>query len=67
MPRTESVPLAEFIEETINVLGTEAHEILVERAKPPRNNSGPNEGAFVKEFNDLMAQAPASDGSHKSA
>jgi len=38
--------LAEFIEETISVLGTDAQE-LVERAKPLRNNPGPNEGALV--------------------
>src|ERR1700723_923106 len=37
----------------------DAHEVLVERAKPLRNNPGPNEGAFVTEFNDLMTQAPA--------
>jgi uncharacterized oxidoreductase len=54
-----AMPLAEFIEETIRVLGTDAQEVLVERAKPLRNNPGPNEGAFVTEFNDLMAQAPA--------
>jgi uncharacterized oxidoreductase len=54
-----AMPLAEFIEETISVLGTDAHEVLVERAKPLRNNPGPKEGAFVTEFNDLMAQAPA--------
>jgi hypothetical protein len=46
-----AMPLAEFIEETISVLGTDAHEVLVERAKPLRNNPGPNEGAFVTEFN----------------
>jgi uncharacterized oxidoreductase len=54
-----AMPLAEFIEETISVLGTDVQEVLVERAKPLRNNPGPNEGAFVTEFNDLMAQAPA--------
>jgi uncharacterized oxidoreductase len=54
-----AMPLAEFIEETIRVLGTDVLEVLVERAKPLRNNPGPNEGAFVTEFNDLMAQAPA--------
>ena len=54
-----AMPLAEFIEETIRVLGTDAPEVLVERAKPLRNNPGPNEGAFVTEFNDLMAQASA--------
>jgi uncharacterized oxidoreductase len=54
-----AMPLAEFIEETIRVLGTDANEVLVERAKALRNNPGPNEGGFVTEFNDLMAQAPA--------
>lgn len=56
---TRAMPLAEFIEETIRVLGTDAQEVLVERAKPLRNNPGPNEGEFITEFNDLMAQAPA--------
>jgi uncharacterized oxidoreductase len=56
---SRAMPLAEFIEETIRVLGTDVHEVLVERAKPLRSNPGPNEGAFVTEFNDLMAQAPA--------
>jgi NAD(P)-dependent dehydrogenase (short-subunit alcohol dehydrogenase family) len=58
---------AYVFEETISVLGTDAHEVLVERAKPLRNNPGPNESAFVTEFNDLMAQAPASAGGHMSA
>ena len=51
-----AMPLREFIDETIKVLGTDAEEILVERAKPMRNNPGPNEGAFVTQFNDLMLQ-----------
>jgi len=51
-----AMPLQEFIDETIQVLGTNAEEILVERAKPLRNNVGPNEGAFVTQFNDLMRQ-----------
>jgi uncharacterized oxidoreductase len=50
------MPLAEFISETIKVMGTGAQEVLVERAKPLRNNVGPNEGAYVTEFNDMMAQ-----------
>ncbi len=54
-----AMPLPEYIEETIKVLGTDAHEVLVERAKPLRNNPGPDEGAFVTEFNDLMVQPPA--------
>jgi uncharacterized oxidoreductase len=51
-----AMPLREFIDETIKLLGTDAEEILVERAKPLRNNPGPNEGAFVTQFNDLMQQ-----------
>jgi len=51
-----AMPLAEFIAETIKVLGTDAHEVLVEPAKPLRNNVGPNEGAFVTQFNDTMSQ-----------
>jgi uncharacterized oxidoreductase len=51
-----AMPLREFIDETIKVLGTDAEEILVERAKPMRANVGPNEGAFVTQFNDLMRQ-----------
>jgi uncharacterized oxidoreductase len=51
-----AMPLKEFIDETIKVLGTDAEEILVERAKPLRNNPGPNEAAFVTQFNDLMLQ-----------
>lgn len=51
-----AMPLKEFIDETIKVLGTDAEEILVERAKLLRNNPGPNEGAFVTQFNDLMRQ-----------
>jgi uncharacterized oxidoreductase len=51
-----AMPLAEFIEETISVLGTDVQEVLVERAKPLRNNPGPNEGILVTQFNDLMLQ-----------
>src|SRR5258706_13892653 len=50
-----AMPLDEFIEETILVLGTDAEEVLVERAKPLRNNAGPDEAAFVFQFNDMMA------------
>jgi uncharacterized oxidoreductase len=48
------MPLKDFIEETIKVLGTDAQEILVEQAKPFRNNPGPNESALVTQFNDMM-------------
>ena len=53
-----AMPLKEFIEETMKVLGTDAEEILVEQAKPFRNNPGPNESALVKDFNDSMISAP---------
>ncbi len=49
-----AMPLAPFIEQTIAVLGTDADEVLVEVAKPLRNNVGPNEEAFITQFNDAM-------------
>jgi uncharacterized oxidoreductase len=52
-----AMPLSAFIDETIAVLGTDAEEILVEQAKPFRNNPGPNESALVTRFNDAMAAA----------
>jgi uncharacterized oxidoreductase len=54
-----AMPLREFIAETIKVLGTDAAEVLVEQARPLRNNVGPDEGAFVTQFNDAMTQPPA--------
>jgi uncharacterized oxidoreductase len=53
-----AMPLKEFIEETMKVLGTDAEEILVEQAKPFRNNPGPNESALVNQFNDTMISVP---------
>jgi uncharacterized oxidoreductase len=51
-----AMPLAAFIEETMKALATDAEEVLVEIAKPMRNNPGPNEAAFVKKFNDTFKQ-----------
>ncbi len=53
-----AMPLAPFIEATIKVLGTDTDEILVEEAKMLQNNPGPNEGAFVTQFNDMMSEPP---------
>jgi uncharacterized oxidoreductase len=49
-----AMPLAEFIDETIKVLGSGVDEVLVERAKMLRNQAGPAEAAFIKEFNDVF-------------
>src|ERR1700704_1224544 len=49
-----AMPLPEFIEETMRVLGTDAEEVLVEGAKPLRNNAGPHEAALVTQFNDAF-------------
>ena len=51
-----AMPLPAFIEEAVQLLGTDADEILVERVKMLRNNPGPNEAAFVTEFNDMLSQ-----------
>lgn len=52
------MPLDEFIAETMQVLESDNEEVLTERAKMLRNNAGPNEGAFVEEFNDMLAAPP---------
>jgi uncharacterized oxidoreductase len=52
-----AMPLQEFISEIMAILGTDAPEILVERAKRIRNNAGPNESAFVTEFNDALSKS----------
>jgi len=52
-----AMPLATFIEDTMKTLATDANEVLVENAKPMRNNPGPNEATFVKQFNDQMMQS----------
>jgi uncharacterized oxidoreductase len=54
-----AMPLKDFIDETIIALGTEADEVLVERAKPLRNNAGQGEGAFVVRFNELFESGQA--------
>ncbi|MES2106279.1 MAG: SDR family NAD(P)-dependent oxidoreductase [Pseudomonadota bacterium] len=51
-----AMPLAEFISETISVLGTDTNEVLVDRAKDMRANAGVDEYAFVDQFNDMFVQ-----------
>lgn len=50
----QAMPLDQFIEETIAVLGTDADEILIDAAKPLRANVGPDEHRFVNGFNAQM-------------
>ena len=47
-----AMPLAPYVEQTMRELSTDAIEALVEIARPMRNNVGPNESAFVTQFND---------------
>jgi uncharacterized oxidoreductase len=58
-----AMPLDDFIAETLAALTSGADEILVERAKPLRNNAGPLEHALVDQFNgrwlDMVAKAAA--------
>ncbi|MGW9527267.1 hypothetical protein ACWHAM_05845 [Paenibacillus terrae] len=49
------MPLVSFIEETMELLGTDADEALVEQAKILRMNQGPNEGVFVTKLNEMMS------------
>ena len=47
----QAMPIDRFIAETLDVLGTDADEILVEAAKPLRGNPGPEEHASVNGLN----------------
>jgi len=55
------MPLKDFIEETMKLLGTDAKEIVVEQAQPFRNNPGPNESGVVTHFNDSIIGARHSE------
>jgi len=50
----QAIPLDRFISEALDVLGTDADEILLEVAKPLRANPGPGEHAMVNGFNEQM-------------
>src|SRR6266550_8701524 len=52
-----AMPLKDFIEQTMQLLGTDAKEIVVEHAQLFRKNPGPNESALVTQFNDSMIGA----------
>jgi uncharacterized oxidoreductase len=50
-----AMPLHEFISEIMTILSTDAQEVLVEGAKRIRNSAGPDEAAFVTQFNDSLS------------
>jgi uncharacterized oxidoreductase len=50
-----AMPLQEFIDETLQVLGTDAHEVLTERVAFLRNSAGPNDAEATKQVNDWFA------------
>jgi uncharacterized oxidoreductase len=50
----QAMPLDPFITETIEVLKSDAAEILVEMAKPLRANPGPAEHIMVNQFNEQL-------------
>src|ERR1700732_1329208 len=50
----QAMPLNQFIAEAIKTLGTDANEIIVDAAKPMRDNAGPAEHAFINAFNTHM-------------
>ena len=52
----QAMPLDAYIEETIDVLGTESNEVLVEGAKLFRGNPGPGEHDLVNGFNAQMVE-----------
>ena len=54
-----AMPLAAFIDETMQAFGTEAEEVLVERVLPLRNNPGANEHGFVRQFNEMVVAGNA--------
>ena len=49
------MPLREFIDETIKILLTDAHEVLTERVTFLRNSTGPNDAEATKQVNDWFA------------
>jgi uncharacterized oxidoreductase len=52
----QAIPLDRFIAEALDVLGTDANEILVETARPLRANPGLEEHALVNGFNQQMVK-----------
>ena len=54
-----AMPLKPFIAQTMEALATDAHEILVEIARPLRDNVGPKDEHNVEQFNDAVLSGGA--------
>jgi len=50
-----AMPLKDFIDETVKVLGTDADEVLVPQVDFLRDGTGRGDSAFTKKFNDMFA------------
>ena len=50
----QAMLLNQFIAEAIKTLGTDANEIIIDAAKPMRDNAGPAEHTFIDAFNTHM-------------
>ncbi|OON59376.1 short-chain dehydrogenase [Massilia sp. KIM] len=53
-----AMPLEAFIEQTMAALASDKEEVVVEAAKPMRDNAGPNEHKLVNEFNAYLQANP---------
>ncbi|CAD6555556.1 hypothetical protein LMG27952_05842 [Paraburkholderia hiiakae] len=53
-----AMPLDAFIAETLKLLETATTEVVVDAAKPMRDNAGPAEHTFVEQFNQFVADNP---------
>jgi uncharacterized oxidoreductase len=53
-----AMQLEPFVEQVMAGLATEVEEVVVEQAKPLRDNPGPNEHAFVNGFNQTLIENP---------
>ena len=52
---TRAMPLKDFIDETMQELGTDANEVLVERVDFLRKGAGPNDNDATIKLNDMFA------------
>lgn len=53
-----AMPLDQFVNETMNILATDADEIYVDAIKPLRDNPGSGEHALFNAFNESVAENP---------